>query len=137
MTRYSSSQINKLKSRVKNGTEVTFDISSKVVTDSNDETNFPRKLLLPDGQVSMLRKACTDNSSANIKLSKTQLSNIVQLGEFFCSLLAVMEPTFKEVKFAGEIVKILIRAISVKEILQLLLDAGYNFLNKEILPIME
>ena len=117
MTQYSSSQLNKLKSRVKNGTEVTFDISSKVVTDSNDETNFPRKLLLTDGQVSMLRKACTDNSSANIKLSKTQLS---KLGGFFCSLLAVMESTFKEVKFAGEIVKNLIRAVSVKEILQLL-----------------
>ena len=48
-----------------------------------------------------------------------------------------MESTLKETKLAGKIVKNLIRAILEKEILQLLLDEGYNFLNKEILPIME
>ena len=42
----SNSQINKLKSRIKNGTEVTLKISSNVVGDSNDKNNFPHKLLL-------------------------------------------------------------------------------------------
>ena len=51
-----------------------------MIDDSNDETNFPQKLLLTDRQVLRLRKACTNNSPANIKLPKTQLFIIVQLG---------------------------------------------------------
>ena len=69
----SNSQLNKLKSRIKNGTEVTLKISSNVVGDSNDENNFPHKLLLTNTQVPELRKAFANGSSANIKLSKTQL----------------------------------------------------------------
>ena len=42
----SNSQINTLKSGIKNGTEVILKISSNVVGDSNDENNFPHKLLL-------------------------------------------------------------------------------------------
>ena len=37
---------------------------------SNDETNFPHKLLLNNTQVSRLPKAFANNSSANITLSK-------------------------------------------------------------------
>ena len=36
----SNSQLNKLKSAIKNGTEVTLRLSTKVVGDSNDENNF-------------------------------------------------------------------------------------------------
>ena len=39
-------QLNKLKSRIKNGTQVTLNLSSNAVVESNDETNFPQKLLL-------------------------------------------------------------------------------------------
>ena len=42
-----------------------------VVDDSNDENNFPYKLLLTNTQVSKLHEAFANNSSANIKLSKT------------------------------------------------------------------
>ena len=42
----SNSQLNKLKSGIKNGTEVTINLSSNVASISNDETNFPHKLLL-------------------------------------------------------------------------------------------
>ena len=72
----SNSQLSKLKSGIKNGTEVTLKLSSNVVSDSNDENNFPRKLLLIDTQDSILRKAFANNPSANIKLSKTQLHKI-------------------------------------------------------------
>ena len=41
----SNSQLNNLKSGIKNGTEVTFKISSNVVGDSNNENSFPHKLL--------------------------------------------------------------------------------------------
>ena len=44
--RLSNSQLNKLKSGIKNDTEVTLRLSSNVVGDSNSENNFPHKLLL-------------------------------------------------------------------------------------------
>ena len=64
----SNSQHNKLKSGIKNGTEVTLKILSNVVGDSNDENNSPHKLLLTNTQISKLRKAFANDSSANIKL---------------------------------------------------------------------
>ena len=53
----------------------------------DDETNFPYKLLLTNRQVENLRKAFTNKSSTDIKLSKTQLSKMIQLGGFFGRLL--------------------------------------------------
>ena len=50
----SNSQLNKLKSGIKNGTEVTMKISSNVTGDSNDENDFPHKLLITNKQVSKL-----------------------------------------------------------------------------------
>ena len=44
----------------------------------NNETNFPHELLLTDRQVSNLRKSFANNSSADIKLSKTQLNDSVR-----------------------------------------------------------
>ena len=49
---------------------------------SNNETNFPHVLLLTGRQVSSLRKVFANNSSTDIKLSKTQLSKIIQSGGF-------------------------------------------------------
>ena len=74
----SNSQINKLKSGIKNGTEITLKLSSNVIGDSNDVNNFAPKLLLTNTHVSKLRKAFANNSSANIKLSRTQLHEIGQ-----------------------------------------------------------
>ena len=53
-----------------------------MVGDSNGETNFPHRLLLTNTRVSRLRKTFANNSSANIKLSKTQLHKMRQSGEF-------------------------------------------------------
>ena len=53
----SNLQLNKLKSVIKNGTEVTLNLSSNLIRNSNDETNFPRKLLLTNIQVSKICKA--------------------------------------------------------------------------------
>ena len=52
----SNSQVNKLKSAIKNKTEVVLRLSSNMIGDSNDETNFPFKLLLTDKQVSNIRR---------------------------------------------------------------------------------
>ena len=75
-----NSQLNELKLGIKNGTEVTLKISSNIVSDSNDENNFPHKFLLTNTQVLRLCKAFANNSSANIKLSKTKLDKIGQSG---------------------------------------------------------
>ena len=53
----SNSQLNKLKSEIKNDTEITLKLSSNVFGDSNYENNFPHKLLLISTQVSRLYKA--------------------------------------------------------------------------------
>ena len=66
----------KKKKKKKNGTEVTLNLSSNLIGSSNDETNFPYKLLLTNTQVSKIRKGFANGSSANIKFSKTQLSKI-------------------------------------------------------------
>ena len=55
-------------------------LSSNLIGNSNDETNFPHKLLLTDTQVSKICKAFSNGLSPNVKFSKTQLSKIVQLG---------------------------------------------------------
>ena len=78
----SNSQLNKLNSRIKNGTEVTLKLPSNVIGESNDENNFLHKLLLTIAQVSRLRKAFANNSLANIKLSKTQLHEIGNQEDF-------------------------------------------------------
>ena len=48
----SNSQLNKLDSGIKNGTEVTLILQSNLIRNSNDETNFLYKLILTDKQVS-------------------------------------------------------------------------------------
>ena len=53
----SHSQLNKLKSGIKNGTEVTFSLSLNVIGNSNDKTNFPHELLLANTQISIICKA--------------------------------------------------------------------------------
>ena len=68
-------------------------ISSNIVGDSDDENNFLHKFLLTNTQVSKLRKAFANNSSANIKLSKTQLHKIGQSGGFLGRLLGPLLKT--------------------------------------------
>ena len=71
IVKLSNSQINKFKSGRKNGTEVTVNVSSNVIGNSYDENNFPHKLLSNNKQVSRFRKAFTNNSSGDTKLSRT------------------------------------------------------------------
>ena len=42
-----------------------------MIGNSEDETNFPHKLLLTNRQVANLHKAFANHTSADIKLSKT------------------------------------------------------------------
>ena len=68
----SNSQINKLKSVIKNGTHVILRLSSNMIGNSDDEANFPHKLLLTNRQVANIRKAFANHTSINSKLPKAQ-----------------------------------------------------------------
>ena len=76
----SNSQLNKFKSAIKDETEVVLRLSSNMIGDN--ETDFPHKLLLTNRQVSNLCKAFANHLSGDIKLSKTQLSKMIQSGGF-------------------------------------------------------
>ena len=82
----SNSQLDNLKSAIKNETEAVSRLSSNMIGNSNDEINFPHKLLLTNRQVANLCKALANNSPVNIKLSKTQLSKMIQSGGFLGTL---------------------------------------------------
>ena len=83
----SNSQLNKLKSAIKIETEAVLRLSPNMIGDSNDKANFLHELLLTNRQVSSIRKAFANHSSADIKFSKTQLSKMIQSGGFLGRLL--------------------------------------------------
>ena len=64
-----------------------------MVGNSNDNIDFPNELLLTNRQVANIRKAFADHSSTDIKLSKTQLSKMIQSGGFFGRLLGPLLKT--------------------------------------------
>ena len=104
MTQYNSlnvklldSQLNKLKSAIRNESDVVLRISSSVVGNSNDNINFPHKLLLTDRQVANIRKAFPKNLSRDVKFSKTQLLKMSPSGGFLGNLLS---------KLAGPLMKV-------------------------------
>ena len=86
-------------------------ISSNVVGDSNDENNFLHKLLLTNTQVSKLCKAFANGSSANIKLSKTQLHKIGQSGGFLGRLLGPLLKT--GLPLIGNVLKPLAKSVLI------------------------
>ena len=86
----STSQLNKWKSGIKIGTEVTLNLSSNLIGRSNDKTNFPHKLLLTNTQVSKIRKAFANGSSANIRFLKTQLFKMIQSGGILSNFIAAI-----------------------------------------------
>ena len=93
----SNSQLNNLKSSIKNEPDVVLRISSNMVSNSNNNTNFPHELLLTNRQVANIPKAFAKNTSIDIKLSKTQLSKMIQSGGFLGNLLG---------KLAGPLMKV-------------------------------
>ena len=135
----SNSQLNKLKSAIKNNTFAILRLSSNIIANSDDETNFPHKLLITNRQVSSLRKTFTNHTSACIKLSNTQLSNMIQLGGFLDRLLGPLLrtglPLMKSViQTLAKSVLILLRltaaaaaaAASVAGIYKKILGSGHN-----------
>ena len=87
----SNSQLNKLRFAIKIESEVVLRLSPNMI--GNNETNFPHELSLTDRKISSLRKSFANNSSADIKLSKTQFSKMMQLGWFLSRLLGPLLKT--------------------------------------------
>ena len=86
----SNSQLNKLKSAIKNGTDVVLRLSSNMIGNSDDEATFPYKLLLTIRQVANIRKTFANHTSTDIKLSKTKLTKM-QKGGFLRFLAPLLK----------------------------------------------
>ena len=78
----SNSQLNKLKSAIKNETGVVLRLPSNMIGNSDDEINFPHKLLSTNRQIANLRKTFANHTSTDIKLPKAQLTKM-RKGGFF------------------------------------------------------
>ena len=93
----SNSQLNKLKSAIKNGTDTFLRLSSNMIGNSDDEANFPHKLLLTNRQVANIRKAFANHTSTDIKFSKAQLTKMKKGGflRFLAPLLKSGLPLLK------------------------------------------
>ena len=81
------------------------------VSESNDENNFLHKLLLTNTQVSKHHKPFANGSSANIKLSKTQLHKIGQSGGFLGRPLGPLLKT--GLHLIGHVIKPLAKSIFI------------------------
>ena len=127
--RLSNSQLNKFKSAIKNETEVVLRLSSNMIGDN--ETNFPHKLLLTNRQVSNLCKAFANNSSVDIKLSKTQLSKMIQSGGFLGRLL---DPLLKTgLRLMKNVIKPLAKSVLIPLGLTTAASAAVAGIHKKIL----
>ena len=89
----SDTQLKKLKNAVKNKTGTTLRINLKIFNGNN----LPHELLLTTRQKAKIRNAFNNNMSTDIKLSKAQISKIIQSGGFLGSLLS---------KLAGPLMKV-------------------------------
>ena len=95
IAKLSDKQLKKLKTAVKIKIETTLRMSLKML-DGND---LPHELLLTRTQKSKLRNAFNSNISTDIKLSKAQISKIIQSGGFSGSLLNKLTVPLMKVAF--------------------------------------
>ena len=95
IVKLTDTQLKKLKDAVKDNARITLRMNKKMF----DENDLPHKLLITTRQKTKLRNAFNNNSSADIKLSKTQIPKIIQSGGFLGSLLS---------KLAGPLMKIVV-----------------------------
>ena len=85
----SNSQLNKLKSAVKNKQRTTLRMTARMF----NRNNLPHELLLTTRQITKLRNNIENNLQTDKKLSKAQISKIIQSGEFLGKLLGPLLKT--------------------------------------------
>ena len=85
----SNSQMNKLKSAVKNKQGTTLRMNARMFNGNN----LPHELLLTTRQTTKLTNAIENNLRTDIKLSKAQISKIIQSGRFLGKILGPLLKT--------------------------------------------
>ena len=85
----SNSQLNKLKSAVKNKQETTLRMNARKFNGNN----LPHELLLTTRQTTKLRNAIESNMLTDVKLSKAQISTIIQSEGFLCKMFVPLLKT--------------------------------------------
>ena len=113
----SNSQLNKLKSAIKKESEVVLRLSPNMIDDN--ETNFPHELLL------------TNHASTDIKLSKSQLSKMIQSGGLLGRLLGPLLKT--GLPLIKNVIKILAKSVLIPLGLTATASAAYAGIHKKIL----
>ena len=103
----SNAQLNLL--AIKNESEEVWKLTSNMIGDN--ETNFPHNLLLTNRQVANLCKAFANYLSADIKLSKTQLSTMIQWGGFLVRFLGPLLKT--GLPLIKNVVKLLAKSVLI------------------------
>ena len=91
--KWSDKQLIELKTAVKNKTGAIL----RMILNMFDRNYLPHELLLTTRQRTKLRNAFNNNMSTDLKLSKAQISKIIQSGGFLGSLLS---------KLAGPLMKV-------------------------------
>ena len=84
-----NSQLNKLKSAVKGNEGTTLRMNARMF----NENNLPHELFLIQRQITKLRNNIENNMLTDIKLSKAQISKIIQSGGFLGKLLGPLLKT--------------------------------------------
>ena len=85
----SDTQLKKLRTAVKDKTGTTLRMSLKMF----NRNDLPHELLLTTRQKTKLKNAFTNNMSTDLKLSKAQISKIIQSGGFLSKLLGPLLKT--------------------------------------------
>ena len=103
----SHSQLNKLKSAVKNKQGTTLRMNARMFS----ANNVPHELLLTTRPTSTLRNAIENNMPTDIKLSKDQISKIIQSGGLLGKLLGPLSKT--GLPLIKNIIKPLAKSVSI------------------------
>ena len=100
-----------------------------MVGNSDDETDFLHKLLLSNRHVVNLRQDFPSNSSADIKLSKTQLSKMIQSGGFLGRILGTL--TKRGLPLRKDVIKLLAKTFLIPLRLTTAASAAYAKIHKK------
>ena len=123
----SDTQLKKLKNAVKNKTGTTLRISLKMFNGNN----LPHELLLTTRQKTKARNAFNDNASTDLKLSKAQISKIIQPGGFLGRLLGPLLKT--GLPLIKNVIKLLAKSVLIPLGLTAAASAADAGIHKKIL----
>ena len=107
-------------------------LSSNMIGNSDDKTNFPHEILLTNRQVANLRKAFANYLSNDFKLLKTQLSKMIQSRRVFLGRL--LGPSLKiGLTLMKNVIKLLAKSVLIPLGLTAAASAADAGIHKKIL----